>query len=52
MLLVPPAMAVAHSGSVSPPTGFALSDLAMFAALGLGIFLARRAVRARMRKRD
>ncbi len=47
--MIPTALA-AHSGTVPPRTGFAVSDVATFVAVALMVVLARRALRKRKRK--
>ncbi|WP_164490746.1 hypothetical protein [Sphingomonas sp. Leaf25] len=42
-----PVVLAAHSGTVPPRTGFALSDVATFVAVALMVVLARRAIRNR-----
>ena len=51
MLATPAAAAVesGHSGIVHPRTGPALSDIALFVCAAVGVWLARRALRARFR---
>ena len=39
-----------HSGTAHPRTGPELSDFALFVVACLGVWLARRAMRARLRK--
>lgn len=40
-----------HSGQVAPRTGPELSDFALFGVAALGVWVARRALRARFAKR-
>ncbi len=53
-LLATPAFAAVesgHSGTVHPRTGPALSDIALFVCAAVGVWLARRALRARFRNK-
>ena len=55
LFLATPAIAAiesGHSGTVHPRTGPALSDIALFVFAAIGVWLARRALRARFRDRD
>lgn len=45
------ALAAPHSGVVTPRTGPALSDIALFVVAAIGVFLVRRALRKRFLKR-
>ncbi|WP_156357734.1 MULTISPECIES: hypothetical protein [unclassified Sphingomonas] len=47
---MPTAALAAHSGVVPPREGFAVSDVAAFAAFVFMVVLARRAIRNRKRK--
>jgi hypothetical protein len=47
---MPTAALAAHSGVAPPREGFALSDVATFAAFAFMVVLARRAIRNRKRK--
>lgn len=47
---MPTAALAAHSGVVPPRKGFAVSDVAAFAAFVFMVVLARRAIRNRKRK--
>lgn len=49
-LLAAPAYAAPHSGVVKIRTGPELSDIALFVMAALGIWLVRRAMRARFAK--
>ncbi|WP_375394266.1 hypothetical protein [uncultured Sphingomonas sp.] len=54
ILLATPAFAAVesgHSGVVHPRTGPALSDIALFVCAAVGVWLARRALRARFRNK-
>ena len=54
LFLATPAVAAVesgHSGTVHPRTGPALSDIALFVCAAIGVWLARRALRARFRKK-
>ena len=54
LMLASPAVAAVesgHSGIVHPRTGPALSDIALFVCAAAGVWLARRALRARFRDR-
>lgn len=46
-----PALAAPHSGMATPRTAPELSDIALFVAAAAGIWLVRRALRARFAKR-
>ena len=53
LLIATPALAdidVGHSGVATPRTGPALSDIALFMAAAIGVWLTRRALRKRSRK--
>ena len=52
LLLAAPAGAVqsGHSGVAHPRTGPEISDFALFACAAIGVWLVRRALRARFRK--
>ncbi|WP_426262906.1 hypothetical protein [Sphingomonas sp. PWP1-2] len=52
LLLASPALAAPHSGVVKVRTGPELSDIVLFVVAALGIWLIRRAMRARFAKRD
>ena len=41
-----------HSGQVAPRTGPELSDFALFGVAALGVWVARRALRARFARRE
>jgi hypothetical protein len=41
-----------HSGTVHPRTGPELSDVALFAVAAIGVWLVRRAMRARFAAKD
>ncbi|MFV0625667.1 hypothetical protein ACBY01_16895 [Sphingomonas sp. ac-8] len=47
LLLLPAPALAAHSGVVATSTGFAISDVALFLVAVAGLWLARRALRAR-----
>ncbi len=53
LLLAAPALAVtpAHTGAPKPRTGPELSDIALFVMAVIGVYLVRRAMRARFAKR-
>ncbi|MGY2733471.1 hypothetical protein [Sphingomonas sp. UYP23] len=52
LLLATPALAAPHSGVVKVRTGPELSDIVLFVVAALGVWLVRRAMRARFAKRD
>ncbi|MEG3176271.1 hypothetical protein U1872_08530 [Sphingomonas sp. RB3P16] len=52
LLLASPALAAPHSGVVKVRTGPELSDIILFVVAALGVWLVRRAMRARFAKRD
>ena len=54
LLLAAPALAAttAHSGVVTPRTGPELSDIVLFVAAAGGVWLVRRAMRARFAKHE
>ena len=52
LLLVTPALAAPHSGVIKVRTGPELSDIVLFVVAALGVWLVRRAMRARFAKRD
>ena len=49
LTLAAPAAGSGHSGVVHPRTGPALSDIALFVCACVGVWLVRRALRARFR---
>ena len=51
LILVVPTAVFAHSGVVSARTSPEWSDIALFAMACIGVFLVRRALRARFAKR-
>ncbi|MCC2975240.1 hypothetical protein LK533_00955 [Sphingomonas sp. PL-96] len=48
-LILPTPAFAAHTGVVGPSSGFAVSDVALFLVAVAGLWLARRALRARRR---
>lgn len=52
LLIANPALAAPHSGVVKVRTGPELSDIVLFVVAALGVWLVRRAMRARFAKRD
>jgi hypothetical protein len=51
LLIATPALAAPHSGVVKVRTGPELSDIALFVMAGVGVWLVRRAMRARFAKK-
>lgn len=51
LLIATPALAAPHSGVVKVRTGPELSDIVLFVVAALGVWLVRRALRARFAKR-
>jgi hypothetical protein len=52
LLLATPALAAPHTGVIKVRTGPELSDIALFVMAAFGVWLVRRAMRARFAKRD
>ncbi len=50
LLIASPALAAPHSGVATPRTAPELSDIALFAMAAGGVYLVRRAMRARFAK--